>query len=69
SGVIGAYVSAVGNGLPTGPAIVIAASVTAVISLLFAPKRGIINRAIKRKRNRLKLTVTMQNEENGRERV
>ena len=69
SGVIGAYASAVGNGLPTGPAIVIAASVTAIISLLFAPKRGIINRIIKRRRSRLKLTVTMQNGQEGSDRA
>lgn len=57
SGAAGAYVSAVESGLPTGPSIVIAASVIALISLLFAPKRGIINRIVKRRKNRLILTL------------
>lgn len=58
SGVIGTYWSAVGDGLPTGPAIVIVASILAIISLLFAPNRGILSRMIKRHRNRLRLTIT-----------
>lgn len=57
SGAAGAYVSAVESGLPTGPSIVIAASVIALISLLFAPKRGIINRIVKRRKNRLILIL------------
>lgn len=57
SGAAGAYVSAVESGLPTGPSIVIAASVIALISLLFAPKRGIINRIVKRRKNKLILTL------------
>lgn len=59
SGVLGTYTAV--SGIPTGPAIVISASVFAAISLLFAPKRGIISRIIKRKinGNKLRLTVTM----------
>lgn len=57
SGAMGAYVSAVSEGLPTGPAIVIAVGIIAVASLLFAPKRGIIKRLIVRKAYSLRLTV------------
>ena len=60
SGVLGAYASAVGEGLPTGPSIVIASGVIVAFSILFAPKRGVLSRAIKRKMNRLRLTVTIE---------
>lgn len=62
SGVAGAYVSAVSEGLPTGPAIVIAVGIIAVASLLFAPKRGIIKRLIARKTYSLRLTVEKKRE-------
>lgn len=42
SGAFGAYVSAVNSSLPTGPVVVIFLSLFVIISLLFAPKRGII---------------------------
>jgi len=42
---VGTYASAVVSGLPTGPAIVVAASLVVVASLLFAPGRGMIARA------------------------
>lgn len=41
---VGTYASAVVNGLPTGPAIVVAASIVVVVSLLAAPGRGILAR-------------------------
>ena len=41
---IGTYASAIVKGLPTGPAIVVAASIVVLLSLLFAPGRGIIAR-------------------------
>ncbi len=59
SGVFGALISGLGEGIPTGPSIVITASVIAVFSLLFAPKRGVINRLLQRKISRLRLTVTV----------
>lgn len=48
SGAAGAVTGAVAEGIPTGPAIVIAASLITVLSLLFAPRRGIIFRIILR---------------------
>ncbi len=62
SGVLGAYASAVGDGLPTGPAIVVASGVIVTFSILFAPKRGVLGRILKRKMNRLRLTVTIDSE-------
>lgn len=59
AGGAGAYISAVNEGLPTGPAIVIITGIIGVISILFAPKRGILKRIIDRQLNRVKLTVTM----------
>ena len=44
SGVAGAVAGAAAEGIPTGPAIVIAASLITLLSLLFAPHRGIIYR-------------------------
>lgn len=60
SGVFGALISGLGDGVPTGPAIVITASAIAVLSLLFAPKRGIVNKLLQRKISRLRLTVTVK---------
>lgn len=59
AGGVGAYISAVNEGLPTGPAIVIITGIIGVISILFAPKRGVLKRIIDRQMNRVKLTVTM----------
>lgn len=42
AGVSGAFVSASGRGLATGPLIVIAASLIALFSLIFAPERGLV---------------------------
>lgn len=42
SGALGAYISGVGAQLATGPLIIVAAFVIVVISLLFAPQRGIV---------------------------
>jgi len=42
AGVSGALLSASGRGLATGPLIVIAASLIALFSLLFAPERGLV---------------------------
>lgn len=60
SGVFGALISGLGEGAPTGPVIVITASVIAALSLLFAPKRGIVNKILQRKISRLRLTVTVK---------
>ncbi|MCM1054594.1 MAG: metal ABC transporter permease [Bacteroides sp.] len=66
SGAAGAYASAAIGGLPTGPAIVIAASVIALISILFAPRRGIVSRIVKRRRSRIILTQERPTERNER---
>ena len=52
SGVIGALTSGLEQGIPTGAVIVIAASVIAIVSLLFAPRRGVVSNFLKRKISR-----------------
>jgi manganese/zinc/iron transport system permease protein len=42
AGVAGALISSLERGLPTGPVIVLAASTITLLSLLFAPQRGIV---------------------------
>lgn len=48
SGVLGTILSTIGNGLPTGPLIVLSASVWFLISLLFAPNRGLVAKYIRK---------------------
>lgn len=55
SGVVGTMASSLVTKLPTGPAIVVCISVIALISLLFAPDRGLISKSRQRKRNKVKL--------------
>lgn len=50
SGLIGTVLSTVVDKLPTGPSIVLVASFTVFVSLLFAPQRGILNKKIRMKR-------------------
>lgn len=47
SGVTGTLISTMAVGLPTGPLIVLAATSTFVVSLLFSPKRGLLMKLIK----------------------
>ena len=42
SGVFGSYISATESNLPTGPVVVLIVSLIVLISLLFAPQRGLI---------------------------
>lgn len=42
SGISGAWISAVQTNLPTGPVIILVASLFVIVSLLFSPHRGII---------------------------
>lgn len=49
SGVLGTYISFVIPQMPTGPWVVVFLSIIALISFLFAPKRGILSRYISRK--------------------
>ncbi|MGB1251252.1 MAG: iron chelate uptake ABC transporter family permease subunit [Candidatus Promineifilaceae bacterium] len=55
SGVGGAIVSSTGAGLSTGPVIVLCISAIAVLSLLFAPERGLVWAWIRQRRNRRRL--------------
>jgi manganese/zinc/iron transport system permease protein len=51
SGVGGAVTSATTRGLPTGPTIVLAASLCVLLSLAFAPRRGLVWNAVRRRRH------------------
>lgn len=55
SGMLGAFVSALLPKMPTGPVMVLAASLLFVISLLFAPTRGLLPAWRKRVRSRRKI--------------
>lgn len=53
SGVGGTFASSYVTKLPTGPAIVVCVSIIVVISVLFAPGRGVLYQIYQRKRNRI----------------
>jgi manganese/zinc/iron transport system permease protein len=55
SGVSGAVISALGRGLATGPLIVLSASAIVLVSILFAPGRGVVWDALKRAAERRSL--------------
>lgn len=55
SGVAGTTASSLQAKLPTGPAIVVCASIIVVFSILFAPQRGILRRLYRLHKNRRKL--------------
>ena len=55
SGISGALVSATQRGLATGPLIVIMASFIVLLSLFFAPNRGLLWGALENRRNNLRL--------------
>ncbi len=55
SGVVGALLSASTPRLPTGPTIVLCASAIVLVSLLAAPRRGMLAEAIRARRNRRNL--------------
>lgn len=48
SGAIGTWVSTLDNHLPTGPLTVLAATALFILSVLFAPKRGVLAKALLR---------------------
>lgn len=48
SGLAGTYISASGNNLPTGPLIVLCATAFFIISLIFAPRRGLLSKLVLR---------------------
>ncbi len=52
SGLVGAYVSYAIPNMPTGPSMVLAASLLAVLSLLFAPHKGLVARTWRQQAHR-----------------
>ncbi|MFC5733012.1 metal ABC transporter permease [Cytobacillus gottheilii] len=64
SGVAGTLISTLGEGLATGPFIVVTATALFLFSMFFAPGRGIVTNAIKRQINHKKINreLTMQKE-------
>jgi manganese/zinc/iron transport system permease protein len=59
AGVTGAVLSSTTTGLSTGPTIVLVAGLIVVVSLLFAPNRGLVWDWVRSYRNRHKLRVEM----------
>jgi len=57
SGIAGATISATKRRLPTGPTIVLTVSALVLISLLFAPRRGIVWAAFRRVRTRRRVRL------------
>ena len=60
AGVGGSLISSQVTNLPTGPVIVVVLSVIVVISLFFAPKRGIIHNSIMLNRHKKDLAKYYQ---------
>ena len=59
SGVFGTILSTTTNGMPTGPLIIVAATIMFLFSLVFAPKRGMLAKAIRNAK--LRRTVMREN--------
>jgi manganese/zinc/iron transport system permease protein len=57
AGVTGTIISTTGQGLSTGPTIVLSASAIVLLSMLFAPNRGLVFRAVQRSFNRRRLRM------------
>jgi manganese/zinc/iron transport system permease protein len=57
AGVTGTIISTTGQGLSTGPTIVLSASAIVLLSMLFAPNRGLVFRAVQRSFNRRQLRM------------
>ncbi len=55
AGVVGALLSSLGTGLSTGPVIVLCISLIVLLSLLFAPNRGLVWNGLRQWRNRSRL--------------
>jgi manganese/zinc/iron transport system permease protein len=67
SGILGTLISTLAFSMPTGPLIVIAATVLFIISMLFAPKRGLLMKVVshlqlKKKLQRQKLLLSLYSE-------
>lgn len=57
SGVAGTFLSTTTKGMATGPLIIVAATLLFLISLIFAPKRGLVSKAIKQMKLRKRTSV------------
>lgn len=57
SGIVGAAVSSAVAKLPTGPSVVLTMGILVVISLLFAPERGIMSEMRRQRKNRRRLRL------------
>lgn len=57
SGVSGAVLSSIFNNLPTGPVIVLCITAIVLFSLMFAPKRGILPKLVRRARNHRRIQL------------
>lgn len=55
AGISGALISSLSRGLPTGPTVVLCASLLVAFSLLFAPNRGLVGAWLRQRRNRRQL--------------
>ena len=68
SGLIGSFISSIGARIPTGPTIVLVASLFVLVSLLVAPKRGLLARFFNQRKQKNKLleaAKALENEEGG----
>ena len=65
SGLIGSFISSIGARIPTGPTIVLVASVFVLVSLLVAPKRGLLARFFNQSKQKNKLLEAAKALENG----
>jgi len=57
SGLFGAYISFLAPGFPTGPWMVVVVTIIFAISVLFAPKRGVVSRMRRHLQGRRKMTI------------
>ncbi len=62
AGVTGAIISSLDNALPTGPVIVLVITTIALVSLFFAPERGLVWEWTQRRENRRRLRARLQAE-------
>lgn len=60
AGVVGAFVSTLGRGLATGPAIIVCISLLFILSLLVAPNRGLLWAWLQARHNRRRLRADLQ---------
>lgn len=65
SGLIGSFISSIGARIPTGPTIVLVASLFVLVSLLVAPKRGLLARFFNQRKQKNKLLEAAKALENG----